>query len=206
MACAWLCELTEGRPAIPPWLAGRIDATTWEVTIRLVRSGFVSPVTTSMGRLFDAVSALCGLRLEVRYEGQAAIELECAARQEAAENTGYPFPGLQAPDGPIVLDARETLRGVLADLAAGVSPRIVAQRFHVGVAGGTAAACILQASRHGVDLVVLSGGVFQNVTLLERTAAVLAQAGLRVLVPSRLPPNDGGISYGQAAIAAARGA
>ena len=203
MACAWLCELTEGAPAIPPWLAGRIDAKAWEVTIRLVRSGFVSPVTTSMGRLFDAVSALCGLRLEVRYEGQAAIELECAARQGAAEHTAYPFPWLQA--GPIVLDARETLRAVLADLAAGVSPAIVAQRFHAGVAAGTAAACILGASRHGVDLVVLSGGVFQNVTLLERTAALLAQAGLRVLVPSRLPPNDGGISYGQAAIAAARG-
>ena len=81
---------------------------------------------------------------------------------------------------------------------------VIAARFHNGLAAGTARACALAAEQHGCALVVLSGGVFQNRRLLERTAALLEEAGLRVLVPERLPPNDGGISFGQAAVAAAR--
>lgn len=229
MACAWLCELEEGAPAIPPWLEDRIDPSAWATVARIVRSGLASPVTTSVGRLFDAVAALCGLRLEVTYEGQAAIELEMAASQPVPSDVpgrrrrgetagggptragatrddepGYPLPVRREAGRPVLLDARETVRAVLRDLANGVAPAGVARRFHRGLADATAAACAGEAERAGVRAVVLSGGVFQNVRLLERTARRLADAGLRPLVPLRLPPNDGGISYGQAAVAAAR--
>jgi hydrogenase maturation protein HypF len=93
---------------------------------------------------------------------------------------------------------------VVADLAADVPVPVVAARFHNSVTAMTVAACSACASAAGTELVVLSGGVFQNRRLLEATAAGLEAAGLRVLVPERLPPGDGGISYGQAAVAARR--
>jgi hydrogenase maturation protein HypF len=158
----------------------------------IARSGLASPLTTSAGRLFDAVAALCGLRAEVNYEGQAAIELEAAC--DPAERGAYPLP---VEEG--LLDARHTVRALVEDLAAGTAVDLVAARFHNTLARATAEAC---AARAGT--VVLSGGVFQNRRLLESTAELLSDAGVRVLTPERLPPNDGGISYGQAAIAAAR--
>ena len=165
----------------------------------LCASGFRAPVTTSMGRLFDAVAALCGIRpAEVTYEGQAAIELEAAC--ERSEHEAYP---LEVRDGdPIVLDARPTVLDAALD-AASEPVGAVAARFHLAVADATARACELIAGRRGLETVVLSGGVFQNRLLLETTRARLVSAGLRALVPERLPPNDGGIAYGQAAVAAA---
>jgi hydrogenase maturation protein HypF len=171
-----------------------------------VRTGVSSPWTTSMGRLFDAVAALCGLRDEVTYEGQAAVELEALA---AAQGEGrYEMPTLRAASAaaPLLLDPRPTVCAVLAEIAEGVAPAIVAARFHNTVAAATAEAAAALAAERGLGTVVLSGGVFQNRRLLERTSASLVAAGLRVLVPERLPPNDGGISFGQAAVAAARAA
>jgi hydrogenase maturation protein HypF len=147
-----------------------------------------------VGRLFDAVAALCGVRADVNYEGQAAAELEAAA--DPAEPGAYPLPA--------TLDPRETILAVTRDVVAGVPVAAVAARFHNGLARATARACAEAAERAGVDVVVLSGGVFQNGLLLERTSAALAAKRLRVLVAERLPPNDGGISYGQAAVAAWR--
>jgi hydrogenase maturation protein HypF len=103
-----------------------------------------------------------------------------------------------------MLDARPSIRALLDDLGFGVGIGVVAARFHNAVAQATAQACVVAAGRHGVDTVVLSGGVFQNRRLLEATLRALVDSGLRVLVPELLPPNDGGISYGQAAVAAAR--
>jgi hydrogenase maturation protein HypF len=154
-----------------------------------------------MGRLFDAVAALCGLRAEVNYEGQAAIELEAAC--DGAERGRYPLP-LTGTRELLVLDPRETIEAVLADIAAGVRVGAVATRFHGAVAGAAVAACARAASEHGADQVILSGGVFQNRRLLTETATGLRAAGLRVLVPERLPCNDGGIAYGQVAVAATR--
>jgi hydrogenase maturation protein HypF len=105
---------------------------------------------------------------------------------------------------PLLLDARETVRLVARDLDTGTPPGTVAMRFHNGLAACTGAACALLAGRRGLGTVVLSGGVFQNRLLLERTAERLERDGLRVLIPELLPPNDGGIAYGQAAIAAGR--
>jgi hydrogenase maturation protein HypF len=201
MACAWLAESDGAVPVLPPTLAGSVDPGRWKAVAALVRTGTASPLTTSMGRLCDAVAALCGLRTRVGYEGQAAIELELAADPRVED--GYPFP-VQTDGETLVLDGRALIRAVCADLEASVPVGTVSARFHNGVADATAEVCAGAARRRGVEAVVLSGGVFQNVWLLERTAAGLARAGMRVLVPERLPPNDGGISYGQAAVGAAR--
>jgi hydrogenase maturation protein HypF len=193
MACAWL--VAADCAGIPPALAGVIDRQRWEAVAELARSGLASPLTSSAGRLFDTVAALCGVRTRVNYEGQAAAELEAAA--DATERGAYPLPFRAG-----VLDARETVSAVTDDVAAGIPVAIVSARFHNTLAHATAAACAEIAEARGTTTVVLSGGVFQNTLLLERTSAALAEAGLRVLVPLRLPPNDGGISYGQAAVAA----
>jgi hydrogenase maturation protein HypF len=195
MACSWLLETLGGQPPLPPLLAERVGEEAWSKVAELAGSGLASPVTSSAGRLFDAVAALCGIRAEVNYEGQAAVELEAAA--DPAVRVAYPLPGTE------VLDARETLVAILADLGAGVPVAEVAAKFHNAVAEGTARACAGLARAEGIELAVLSGGVFQNRLLLERTAEALEQAGLRVLVPRLLPPNDGGVAFGQAAVAAA---
>jgi hydrogenase maturation protein HypF len=201
MACAWLAAAYGEPPPLPRTLAGEVAALRWSQVARIAESSLVSPQTTSMGRLFDAVAALCGLRARVSYEGQAAVELESSV--SAPDASPYVVPIVDG-DGRRELDPRGAIRAIAGDLAAGVPVGAVARRFHEGVAIATAGACIEAAERHGVDIAVLSGGVFQNRTLLERTAALLTEAGLRPLVPERLPPNDGGIAYGQAAVAAAR--
>jgi hydrogenase maturation protein HypF len=201
MACAWLAEACGAGPP-PARLARLVDHGAWEKVRALLRSGVASPVTTSAGRLFDAASALCGIRAEVSYEGQAAIELEGAA--DPRERGSYALPVVDDGGGPIQLDARETIRAMVADLNAGASPALAAARFHNAIAAATARASAIEAERGGVRCVVLSGGVFQNRLLLARTAGLLADCGLRVLTPERLPPNDGGVAYGQLAVAAAR--
>jgi hydrogenase maturation protein HypF len=183
MACAW-------RPGDP--LEG-IAPERWAAVARMAETGLASPLTTSAGRLFDAVAAICGVRTEVTYEGQAAIELEAAA----ADGSFAPY----AFDG---LDPRPALAAIAADIAAGVPVGEVSARFHLGFAEATARACAGAARERGIDTVVLAGGVFANVRLLVATAQRLEQDGLRVLTPERLPPGDGAIAYGQAAVAAAR--
>ncbi len=191
MACAWRAAADGDARPLPG-----VDPERWRAVARMAETGTASPVTTSVGRLFDAVAALCGLRLEVSYEGQAAMELEAAC--DGTEQGAYRLDVMAG-----VLDARETILAVDRDVAHGVPVGVIATRFHHALADATAHACAdLAADRH-LDTVVLSGGSFQNRRLLERTSERLAHAGLRVLVPERLPPNDGGIAYGQAAIAAA---
>jgi hydrogenase maturation protein HypF len=203
MACAWLIEAVGERPPLPRGLRGQVAPDRWRQVAELARSGVSSPATTSAGRLFDAVAALCSVRAEVNYEGQAAVELEAAA--DPLEAAAYPLPVLRADaDGPLLLDARETVRAVVRDVDHGVPVPRVSARFHNALADATATACTDAAARFGTGTAVLSGGVFQNRTLLARTAASLRGSGLRVLVPRLLPPNDGGIAYGQLAVAAAR--
>jgi hydrogenase maturation protein HypF len=191
MACAWL--LAADAP-VPGWLSREPS---WDAVSGLAQGGPHSPQTTSMGRLFDAVAAMCGLRTEVTYEGQAAAELEAAC--DLAERGSYPLPWVQG-----VLDARETVRALAGDVTAGVATGAVAMRFHRAVAEATAQALAVTAQELGVQAAVLSGGVFQNRVLLELSVEELRKRRLTVLWPRRLPPNDGGISFGQAAVAAAR--
>ncbi len=204
MACAWL-SASDGAmdepPRVPRPLAGQVDGRAWGQVAHLARTGLGSPVTTSMGRLFDAVAAVCGVRAKVNYEGQAAIELEAAC--DPAERGSYPIE-LQRDGGQLVIDPRETIRAVRADVDAGIGIGVVASRFHTAVAAATVEACSAAASSSGTDLIVLSGGVFQNRHLLEAVLAGLDVTGLRALLPVRLPVGDGGIAYGQAAVAARR--
>jgi hydrogenase maturation protein HypF len=205
MACSWLATAAgEPSPRLPPTLARDVERADWEAVAELVRTGTASPMTTSIGRLFDAVAAIAGLRARVDHEGQAAAELEGVARLD--ERGRYPLGLLLARgEEPLTLDARETIIAAAADVASGTGVGEVSARFHNALAAATAEACASVAARRGRAAVVLSGGVYQNRLLLERTAALLRAAGLRVLIPLRLPPNDGGIAYGQAAVAAALG-
>jgi hydrogenase maturation protein HypF len=107
-------------------------------------------------------------------------------------------------DGPLLIDPRETIRAVCADLDAGAAVGVVASRFHTALSAVTVKALERAASAEGVELIVLSGGVFQNRRMLESVTSGLDAAGLRVIAPQRLPIGDGGISYGQAAVAATR--
>jgi hydrogenase maturation protein HypF len=196
MARAWLAAAEEEPPSLP------VDATLWAQVSQLAGSGVASPLTTSVGRLFDAVAALCGVRAEVTYEGQAAAELEALLDRDEADR--YPLSLRDDGGAPLVLDARETVRAVVEDLRRGAGAGTVAARFHNTLAESTAQACALAAARCGTETVVLSGGAFQNRRLMQRTRELLEREGLRVLTPEALPPNDGGIAYGQLAVAAAR--
>jgi hydrogenase maturation protein HypF len=203
MAFAWLADAF-GEPRPPsPGLERIVERRSWEAMAQIGASAGVSPLTSSMGRLFDAVGALCGLAPAASYEGQAAVELEAAAW--SAPSAGeYRIELRQSPDG-VELDPREAIRAIARDLQRGVDPHTVSASFHAGVATATVSALVGLAGDRDLGTAVLSGGVFQNRLLLETVAGGLERAGLRVLIPERLPPNDGGISYGQAAVAAARG-
>ncbi len=212
MALTWLVEsLGQEVSEIPATLSDSVDPERWQAVAAVRRAGVRSPVTSSAGRLFDGVAALAGVRAEIRYEGQAAIELEMAAAESLdAERGGsepdpYPLPVEESPDG-LVLDPRETIRAILDDIAKGTLPGRIGLRFHESLARATADAVLRIARTEGLTTAVLSGGVFQNVLLLERTATLLGEGGIEVLVPGRLPPNDGGIAFGQVAVAAARSA
>ncbi len=199
MACAWLMAAGIGTPVGA--IASEVEPSRWQAVSDMARRGVASPTTTSMGRLFDAVAALCGVRLEVNYEGQAAAELESLC--DPGERGCYSLP-LEHHGGALVLDARATVAEIAADVRAGVEPERVAARFHNAVAAASASALITAAGERDLDTVVLAGGSFQNRLLLEAVASAVQRVGLRALVPERLPPNDGGISFGQAAVAAAQ--
>jgi hydrogenase maturation protein HypF len=205
MAFAWLAEAYGEPRRCTERLAARVDSRRWSAMAQIGASVAVSPLTSSMGRLFDAVGALCGLAPEVSYEGQAAVELEAAAW--AGRDTAGAEPiALELNDGPggLIIDPRSAVRRVAERLDRHAEVRAVAAGFHAGVAEVTVAALTTTAQARGLSCVALSGGVFQNRWLLESVTAGLAGAGLQVLIPERLPPNDGAISFGQAAVAAAR--
>jgi hydrogenase maturation protein HypF len=200
MACAWLRTL--GLSAADPSLAARIGERRWRAVESVAGSAFASPITSSVGRLFDAASSLCGVRDTVTYEGQAAIELERVA--DPHEPQAYAMEVRQRVDGVIVIDPRLALAALVHELRDGVAVATAAARFHNGLAAGTAAACATIAAAESIETVALGGGVIQNALLTARLIEALRRQRLRVLLPLRIPPNDGGIAFGQAAVAAAR--
>jgi len=178
----------------------QLDRAKWRVLKQMADMEINSPRSSAMGRLFDAVSALIGVRQESNYEAQAAIELEMHADESCVEK--YTFEIFDARPRVLKMDA--ALRGIVGDLQNGVDRRIIARKFHNTIAAATASVCDLMRIESGLSRVVLSGGVFQNTLLLQRTLAELRGLNFNVLVPTQLPPNDGAISFGQALIANAK--
>ncbi|REE97781.1 carbamoyltransferase HypF [Thermomonospora umbrina] len=201
MAAAYL-DAIYGDTVPPPLRLPRRHGEDWAAMVALCRSdvGGDAPRTSSAGRLFDAVAALVGLRDEVAYDGQAAFELE--QRVDPHERGGY---AAAVTEGAVVTIAgADLVRCVANDLVTGVGTGRIAARFHNGLARAIVrAACALR-ERTGLRTVALSGGVFQNVVLLDRTVTWLHDESFRVLIHRRVPSNDGGISLGQAVVAAAR--
>jgi hydrogenase maturation protein HypF len=168
---------------------------------RMLERGLHAPVTTSAGRLFDGLAALVGLHHRVTFEGQAAMGLEFAADPD--ERGAYPVQaerGSEPGAAPLVVDWRPMVEAVVHDLALGVGRGTIAARVH----GSLVNAIVAVAGACGERRVALSGGCFQNRRLLEGVASALAARGHEVLVHRVVPPNDGGVSLGQAAVAAAR--
>jgi hydrogenase maturation protein HypF len=156
-----------------------------------------TPMTSSMGRLFDAAAALAGVRQKVNYEGQAAIEFEALA--DPAEAGTYLF-GLNQDQ----VQVRSAVEALVRDAMAGVSIQKISARFHNGLAEAVRETVKRISLETGIRSVVLSGGVWQNLTLLGRTLSLLQKDGFKVYIHREVPTNDGGLSLGQAAIAAAR--
>jgi hydrogenase maturation protein HypF len=152
--------------------------------------------TTSVGRLFDGAAAVLGFTRQVTFEGQAAIWVEQLARC-AARTEPYSFPFIGGE-----LDFRPLLQAVVQDRLSGRDVREIARSFQLGIAHGLRDALNLISRSHEVDSVVLSGGVFQNELLLEDLKSLLSDGSLQVWTNHAVPPNDGGISLGQAALAA----
>ncbi|MFJ7962975.1 carbamoyltransferase HypF [Streptomyces sp. NPDC096324] len=179
---------------------------------RQLERGFNCVPTSSMGRLFDAVSSLSGVCHRVEYEAQAAMELENAAVGDLAgpladdeRNDAYRFmlrAVRQDPEAPLIADPAPVLAAAVADAEAGAGPGPMARRFHRAVTGLVLEVCTVARRRTGIDTVALSGGVFCNALLTEACGAVLERDGFTVLRHHRVPPNDGGLALGQLVVAA----
>ena len=202
MALAYLISLhgEEETSKLPLAMVRQTGERNVRLVARLVEHGLNSPPTSSAGRLFDAVAALAGVpgTLRTTYEGQAAIELELAARGPV--NGGYPFRLRPEGDGWVV-ETRGIIGGVVDDLLAGREIREISSRFHRTMAEVVAAGCEEIRDAGGVSSVALSGGTFQNLLLMEQVVELLAGKGFAVYRHRRVPTNDGGISLGQAVLA-----
>jgi hydrogenase maturation protein HypF len=172
----------------------------WTTITAMAARGINAPMTSSAGRLFDAVAALLGIRDTINYEGQAAIELE----QLADLDERCTYQASITGEGQLRLAGADLVRAAAEDLAGGVPIPVIAARFHNGVAASIVTVCARLREETGLEAVALSGGVFQNLLLTRRVVRGLEDQGLRVLAHSRVPSNDGGISLGQAAVAGAR--
>ena len=188
-------------------LTKRLSKRPLDLLQRMMARGVNAPLSSSCGRLFDAVAAALDIRADaIAYEGQAAVELEAAARRGlGAAGDGYAFVVEQdASSGAWLLSPAPMWCALLDDLATGVETAHIAARFHIGLAAVVADLAAQLAAERGLATVALSGGVFQNRTLFEAVAARLQGRGLSVLTHRRVPANDGGIALGQAVAAAAR--
>ncbi|HJW71812.1 MAG TPA: carbamoyltransferase HypF [Geothrix sp.] len=187
----WACG---GGSEPPPGLASTLDGSEWQLLQAMLDKGLRSPLTSSMGRLFDAVAALAGLHPRRSFEGQAAMALEFVAETGAVPP--YPF---EVADG--IADPAPLVEALLRDLAAGRAVSYVSARFHAALAE----LALAWAQRAGLPDVVLSGGCFQNALLTLQVQHKLAAAGFRVHRHRLFPPNDGCISLGQAVVAVRSG-
>jgi len=172
----------------------------------MVAKGVSAPRASGLGRLFDAVSVLAGVSAENTYEGQAAIELEAAAGDQADEAAPYAFAIAETPGGQggWVIDTVPIIRGVVADAEAGLDAALVSARFHATVAAMLHAAARRAREETKLERVALSGGCFANARLVRLLSAALEADGFEVYVHRDVPPGDGGVALGQVSVAAAR--
>lgn len=199
----WRMALSHLRDAAESWdrVIPRDRRGSVAVLLRMMDGGVNSPVTSSAGRLFDAVAALTGLRSVASFEGQAAMELEWRAAA-SSDDGAYPCD-LATADGRLVIDTRPLIRAVATDAGAGRDAGTIAARFHSGLAAAITDVCIRLSARTGINTVVLTGGVFLNARLTRTCTSGLERAGLTVCRHRLVPPNDGGLSLGQLTVAAA---
>ena len=185
----------------------QLDRAKWHMLSQMIARGINSPSTSSLGRLFDAVAALLGLPSGTAtqlYEGQAAIELEVQATQNP-QSESYPFSIETSGDQiPALLDVAPMIRAIVSDIQQGVAVPLIANRFHRSIAGLLANVCDETRRQTGLNIVALSGGVFQNRLLLEQLLALLENMAFSVYINRLVPPNDGGLCLGQMAVAAAQ--
>jgi hydrogenase maturation protein HypF len=176
----------------------RMDRKAWAIIRKAMDRNIHCFPSSSMGRLFDAIASLIGVRDRIHYEGQAAIELEYLADENCPE--AYAF-GIEQSNGIHEADWRPVIEQVVADLNKSKSPQIISSKFHNAVAEMIERVCEKIRQETGIEEIALSGGVFQNVCLLEQTVPLLEEKGFRVYVHHRVPTNDGGLSLGQAVFA-----
>lgn len=200
MALAHIRAAFEGEdePVVPRLLA-RVSRRAIQSVRRMIDTGVSAPPTSSAGRLFDAVAAIVGLRDQASFEGQAAMELEAIAHGEPSRAYGW---ALDTSADPWIVDVRPLIRDVVEDVLAGLPPEAVSTAFHETLAATIAHVASEVAARTGVRTVALTGGVFQNARLTSLALDALRTSGLNVLTHSRVPCNDGGLSLGQALVAA----
>jgi len=199
MAVAYLvrhfgCDFVRELP-----LVAEVPKTKLNVLFRMMEQGINSPLTSSCGRLFDAVAALAGVRREVNYEAQAAIELEMAIGN-SGDDSAYPFD-LVAEGESWIIDTRSLFEALLRDVGGKVSVGDISRRFHNGLVNVLAEVSSHLRERSGLERVCLSGGTFQNVYLFERLGFRLRKDGFQVFVHGEVPAGDGGLSLGQAMVA-----
>lgn len=183
----------------------QLNHSKWRPLSRIIAKGINCPPTSSLGRLFDAVAALLGLPRDTPtqlYEGQAAIALEQLALTDSETNQRYPF--VIGSQEPAELNVAPMIRAIVDDICSQVPPARIARRFHASIAALLAQTCARARLQTGLSTVALSGGVFQNRLLLEQLLHLLEAMHFHVFINRRVPPNDGGLSLGQLAIAAAR--
>ena len=180
----------------------QLDRRRVEVLLRMMERGVNAPLTSSCGRLFDAVAALVGIRQQVNYEGQGAIELEMAMGG-AADETAYPLDLVEDADGWLI-DTRPLFAALVRDLHDRLPVGTLSQRFHAGLVQVFASVVTRIRERTALNCVCLSGGSFQNAYLLERLQARLEADDFEVFTHAEVPTGDGGLSLGQALVAAHR--
>lgn len=176
-----------------------IDREKQASVLEMLEKNIHSPLTSSMGRLFDAVSALLGIRYRIHYEGQAAVELEYAS--DGIPQEGYRFH-LRDNGEIFTVDTADMIRGIVRDIGSGEAVSRISSAFHSTVANMVVEGCSRIREKTGLDRVVLSGGVFQNMILLEWSVQKLESTGFKVYTHHRVPSNDGGVALGQAVMAA----
>jgi hydrogenase maturation protein HypF len=168
-----------------------------EIVTSMMERGLNTVQTSSCGRLFDAVASITGLRHETNYEGQAAIELEMAAIEGVSES--YPFD--IGAKSPWEIDMRPAIECLVREIQMKTSVGLLAAKFHNTVVAAIVEVCRRLRETDGLNLVCLSGGTFQNAYLLERLVPLLRDSGCEVYLNQKVPTNDGGIAFGQAAVA-----